>query len=413
VNGRRAPSAEATAHHSDPAAPGTLGAPRSALPSYDLARLRELEFPWAARGEAVYLNNASTGPLPERTVRAVGEFTRLRATPYRLGEELQFATVARSRELCARLVAARPESIALMVNTSYGINLAARALPLPAGSAVLTFDREFPANVYPWMALAAERGVRLERVACDGALPDEEALARRLARGGVSAVAVSWVSFATGYRVSLARLGALCREHGAYFVVDAMQGVGALQLDAPACNIDVLACGGQKWLLAPWGTGFVYVREGLVGELAPSAVGWMSVRGSDDFSRMCDYDFTYRDDARRFEVVTLPYQEFAGLNASLELLFELGPEAVTRHVTALADRIVAWAAGRDDVRLVTPADPARRAGIVAVAPRDPQGAAARLRAAGVAYSLREGAIRLSPHCYNTADEVDAALAALG
>ena len=382
-------------------------------PPYDLPRLRELEFPWAARGESVYLNNASTGPLPERTVAAVAEFTRLRAAPFRMSEDLQFATVARSRALCARLVGARPESIALMVNTSYGINLAARALPLPAGSTVLSFDREFPANVYPWMALAAERGVRLEQIACVDGLPDEDALVRRLARGGVSAVAVSWVSFATGYQVDLARLGRLCREHGAFFVVDAIQGLGARTLDAPACHIDVLACGAQKWLLSPWGTGFVYVRDELVPRLAPAAVGWMSVRDSDDFSRMCDYDFSYRGDARRFEVVTLPYQDFAGLNASLELLFELGLDAVAAHVGALAGRIVAWAASRDDVRLVTPAAAAARAGIVSLAPRDAAAAADRLRAAGVAHSLREGAIRLSPHCYNTADEVDAALGALG
>ena len=387
--------------------------PSLVTPAYDLPRLRELEFPWAARGEAIYLNNASTGPLPERTVRAVDAFTRLRATPFRLSEELQFATVARSRALCARLLGAEPESIALMVNTSYGLNLAARALPLPAGSTVVSFDREFPANVYPWMALAADRGVGLEQLPFADGLPDEEALVRRLEQGGVGAVALSWVSFATGYRVDLARIGALCRAHGAYFVVDAIQGVGAVGLDAVACGIDVLACGGQKWLLSPWGTGFVYVRAGLVRELAPTAVGWMSVRGSDDFSRMCDYDLSYRDDARRFEVVTLPYQEFAGFNASVELLFELGPEAVAAHVAALAGRIVEWTMGRDDVRLVTPTDAARRAGVVSVAPRDPAATAARLRAAGVAYSLREGAIRLSPHCYNTAGEVDAALAALG
>lgn len=382
-------------------------------PRYDLAALREREFPWAARGEAVYLNNASTGPLAERTVAAVGAFTRDRAAPFRLTDERQFATLARSRELCARLIGASPGSIALMVNTSYGINLAARSLPLAAGTTVVTFDREFPANVYPWMAIEAARGVRLERLACVDGLPDEDALERRLERGGVSAVTVSWVSFSTGYRLDLPRIGALCRAHGAFFVVDAIQGLGALTLDAPACGIDLLACGGQKWLMSPWGTGFVYVREALVPTLEPASVGWMSVRGSDDFSRLCEYDLTYRDDARRFEMLTLPFQEFAGLNAGLELLFELGTDAVAEHVAGLAERIVEWAGSRAGVRLVTPADATRRAGIVAVVPSDPAAAVARLRAARVSFSLREGAIRLSPHCYNTADEVDRALGALG
>jgi len=381
-------------------------------PGYSVEALREREFPWAARGEAVYLNNASTGPLPRRTTGAVAEFSARRAEPFRMGEMLQFETLARSRDLCARLIGASAAEIALMVNTTYGINLAARALPIAAGETVVTTDREFPANVYPWMALEKQAGVRLERVPCVDRLPDEEAILRALDRPDVRVLTLSWVSFATGYRVDLARLGRACRERGIYFVVDAIQGLGAATLDVGECAIDVLACGAQKWLLSPWGAGFTYVRRELVGELEPSAVGWMSVRDSDDFTRMCEYDLTYRDDARRFEVITLPFQEFAGLNASLELFFELGPAAVEAHVAALATRIVRWAQCRGDVRLVTPADPTRRAGIVAVAPADPEAASGRLRSAGVSHSLREGAIRLSPHCYNTAEEVDEALRAM-
>lgn len=379
---------------------------------YDVGALRAAEFPWAARGEALYLNNASTGPVPARSVRAVAEFSARRAEPFRMTDEMQFGTLARSRELCARLVGASAADIALMVNTSYGLNLAARALPIRAGETIVISDREFPANVYPWMALERTAGVRLERVPCAGRLPDEEAILAALDRPGVRVAAVSWVSFATGYRMDLARIGRACRERGIYFVVDAIQGLGPATLDVRECHVDVLACGGQKWLMSPWGTGFAYVRPELVRALEPQAVGWMSVRGSDDFSRLCDYDLTYRDDARRFEVITLPFQEFAGLNASLELLFELGPAAVVAHVQGLAGRIVRWASERDDVCLVTPGDAARRAGIVSLVPSDAAAASRRLSEAGVSHSLREGAIRLSPHCYNTADEVDRALAVL-
>lgn len=112
-------------------------------------------------------------------------------------------------------------------------------------------------------------------------------------------------------------------------------------------------------------------------------------------------------------MITLPFQDFAGLNASLDLFFEVGLADVYRNVERLATRIVDWALGRDDMHLVTPAQVWRRAGIVAVAPRDPVAAAQRLTAAGVSHSLREGAIRLSPHFYNTEDEIDAALGLLG
>lgn len=379
---------------------------------YDVEALRRAEFPWTQRGDAIYLNNASTGPLPRRTVATLAEWAALRAEPFRISDALIFETLARTRRRCAELIGASPAEIALFTNTSYGINLAARALPLAPGDVVLTFDREFPANVYPWMALEAD-GISLVRIPTVNGLPDEDTLLLALDRPGVRAVSVSWVQFATGYRADLARIGRACRERAIYFVVDAMQGLGPLTLDVEACHIDVLACGGQKWLLAPWGSGFAYVRAGLIPELEPKAVGWMAVKGPDDFSRLTDYQLVWRSDARRFEVLTVPVQDLAGLSASLELLFELGPDAVATHAASLADHIVDWARLRDDIRLVTPAEPSRRAAIVAVAPPDPQVASERLTAAGIAHSFREGAIRLSPHLYNTLSEIDRALEVLG
>ena len=376
--------------------------------SYDLEMLRAQEFPWATAGDAIYLNNASTGPLPTRTVAASGAFMRMRAEPFRLTDSVQFATLTRARELCARLIGASSAEIALMVNTTYGVNLAARALPLKSGDVIVTFDREFPANIYPWMALE-RRGIRLVRIPCRDRLPDEDALLAALDQRGVRAVSVSWVQFSSGYRADLARIGRACRERGIFFVVDAIQGLGATPIDVKSCLVDVLAAGGQKWLLSPWGTGFAYVRAELIPTIEPAAVGWMAVKASDDFSKLVDYDLTWRDDARRFEVITLPFQDFAGLNASLELMFELGPEAIAEQVAALATRIANWAQTRSDVELITPADPAHRAGIVSFIPADAPAAARRLAEAGVVFSLREGAIRLSPHCYNTNAEIDRAL----
>ena len=379
--------------------------------SYDVDALREREFPWAARGDAIYLNNGSTGPLPRRTVEALADFNERRAAPYLITEEVQFGILRRSRELCARLVNARPEDIALMVNTSYGINLAARSLPLSAGDVIITNDREFPANIYPWMALA-EKGITLERIPCVDGLPDEDALLRALDRPRVKVLTTSWVAFASGYRVDLARIGTACRERGIFFVVDAIQGLGALTLDLASTPVDILACGAQKWLLGPWGTAFVYVRPELVQQLEPQAVGWLATRASENFASLVDYDLTYLPDARRFEVITVPFQDFSGLNASLELLFELGPSAAAAHVAELTARIVDWAKHRPDVTLITPVSPAQRAGIVTLRTRDTAAAADRLTQAGVVFSLREGGIRLSPHCYNTRDEIDAALAVL-
>ncbi|HEU4585338.1 MAG TPA: aminotransferase class V-fold PLP-dependent enzyme [Gemmatimonadaceae bacterium] len=381
--------------------------------SYDIRALREREFPWAARGEAIYLNNASTGPVPARSLARINDFNERRTKPYTISDDDEMGTVRTSRELAARLIGASPEEIGCMVNTTYGINVAARSLPLVEGDLVLSYGREFPANVYPWMALE-RRGVRFEQVPCDAdGLPDEGWLYESLDREGVKAVTVSWVQFATGYTTDLATLGRECHARGIYLVVDAIQGLGARTLDVRECHVDVLACGGQKWLLSPWGTGFVYVRKELIRRMEPGVVGWMATRGSEDFSRLVDYDFTYHDDARRFEVVTLPYQDFAGFNSSVELLLELGPDAVAQHVSGLVDIAVEWASCRRDVRLITPAEPARRAGIVAMVPKgDVRAASERLTRAKVAHALREGAIRLAPHCYNTEEEVRTALAVM-
>lgn len=378
---------------------------------YDVDALRAREFPWAVAGEQVYLNNASTGPLPARTVLAMNAMNAQRARPWEVGWPAQKAVLERGREACARLVGASAGEIALMTNTTHGINLAAATLPLVAGDVVLTFDGEFPSNVYPWMALE-RRGVTLHRVPCRGRLPDEEALLAAMDLPGVKAVSVSWVSFATGYAIDLEAIGAACRERGLWFVVDGMQGIGVRPLDVRRCHVDILACGAQKWLLGPWGAGFAYVREALARTLEPATVGWLAMRASEDFTRLTDYEYRFHDDARRFEVLTFPVQDVAGMSASLGLLEELGAAAVEAHVAALADDIVAWAEGTPGIALVTPAERARRAGIVAVAPRDPEAASARLVHAGVAHSLREGAIRLAPHCYNTRDEVRRALRAI-
>lgn len=374
--------------------------------TFDVDALRAREFPWAAAGEAIYLNNASTGPLPTRAVVAANEYNQLRAEPFRLSDGLQFGTLVKSRELIARLIGARTSEVALATNTTFGINLAAFALPFKAGDVVLAPDLEFPSNIYPWMQLAARRGVEFRRIPCPDGVLEPELVGRALEDDRVRALTVSWVGFASGARVDLAALGALCRARGIYFVVDAIQGLGAATLDVSKFHVDVLACGAQKWLLSPWGTGFVYVRDELVRQLEPHDVSWMAVKGSDDFSRLLDYDLTWREDARRFEFITLPFQDFAGMNASLELFLEIGPAEAAARVATLADTVVRFASACDGVALVTPRDRTKRAGIVSLRPPGAAVAAsARLKAAGVSHSLREGAIRLSPHFYNTEDEV--------
>ena len=374
-----------------------------------LDAVAEREFPRVRREGVAYLNSASTGPLPEAALRVLRDWDARRAEPWRISQAEQFGTLARARAGVAALIGATPGEVALMPNTSYGLNLAMRGLPLGPGDVVVTSDREFPSNVYPWLTLARARGTELVRVPCRGRVADEAALLAALDRPRVKVLVVSWVSFETGVALDLAALGAACRARGIYFVVDAIQGVGALPLDVSRLPVDLLACGCQKWLLSPWGTGFVYVRRDLIPQLDPVDVGWSAVRGSDDFTRLLDYDLTFHEDARRYEVITLAFQEFAAACEALALFHEVGPGVAAARIRRLGDRIVAWAQGRDDMTLLSDPAPSRRSGIVSLVPPDAARASAALADAGVWHSVREGAIRLSPHWFTPADHVERAL----
>jgi cysteine desulfurase / selenocysteine lyase len=381
-----------------PASPFTFHASRG----YDLDLLRSTEFPWTS--DTIYLNHASIGPLPESTRLVLEEFNRGRAAPHKLPDRELFAMLADTRGKIARLVGASAEEIALTVNTGFGIAMAARALPLEPGDIVLVSDKEFPANVYPWLRLK-DRGVSMELVptTVDG-WPDEARLLERLRDPRVRVLAVSLVQFSNGYLVDLDRLSAATRETGAFLVVDAIQGIGQLPVDLSRTRVDVLACGGQKWLLSPWGSGFVYVRRDLIGSLDPAITGWLSFEGTDDLTRLTQYDDTLRADARRFELMTLPYQDFAGLRASLELLLSLGIDRIRDHIRTLHQPVIEWAE-RSGARIASPRG-ASGSGILCVAPEGVKEVHRRLKAARIVCSLREGAIRLSPHCYNTVAEME-------
>jgi len=371
-------------------------------PAYDVTELRSREFPWTSN--TIYLNNASTGPLPASTVRVMHEFIRRRSNPALLPDADLQATLAESRRLLAQLVHARPEEIALAPNTTYGLNLAATGLPLGAGDVVLVSDKEFPANVYPWLRLR-ERGIICELVptTVEG-WPDAARLEERLGDPKVRVLAISLVQFGTGYRADVAHWSRLTRETNTFLVVDAIQGLGQIPVDLARTEVDVLCAGGQKWLLSPWGSGFVYVRKALWDTIRPPATGWMAYMGSQDFTRLTSYDDRLLPDARRFELVTLPFHDFAGLNASVSLLLSLGIDTIHRHIRKVLEPLRYWSARRG-IPLRSPVG-AHESGIVCLAPPEPGNAHQALRSEGVVSSLREGSIRLSPHCFNTVDEIE-------
>lgn len=370
--------------------------------TYDVVALRRAEFPWA--DQRVYLNHASLGPLPARTLKAINDFNTRRAVPFQVvGDDfLSIPTAARAS--AARLINADPGEIGLVQTASLGLNLAAQALPFVEGDLILVSDKEFPSNMYPWKLLKS-RGVGVEVVSCtpDG-WPDEAGLVQRLADPQVKALAVSLIQFASGYRVDLAHLSAETRKRQKLLIVDAIQGVGCYPIDVRATPVDILVAAAQKWMLGPWGAGFIYARRELLPTLAPNVANWLGYEGSDDVTQLTSYHDRHHPGARRFEITGHALQDLVGMTTSAGLLSELGPSAIVEHVRAIHEPVLS-AARKRGITVASPTDAARPC-TLSLRPKDPGALHAKLEAAGIYCSLREGLIRLSPHCYNTIAEME-------
>ncbi|MFP4250672.1 MAG: aminotransferase class V-fold PLP-dependent enzyme [Armatimonadota bacterium] len=362
------------------------------------------EFP--VKDELVYLNHAAVCPIPRRTAAAVSAM----AEEYRDRGSWDYPhileTVRRGRERLADLIGARSHEVAYVKNTTAGLLLAAESIPWREGDSVVVSEIEFPANVYPWLNLQ-RRGVEVRMIEA----PDDRLLTvddyRAACDETTRAIAVSFVQYSTGQRMDIPALAELARDVGAYLVVDAIQGLGALEADVEAMGADILCADGHKWLLSVEGCGLMYVSDRIIGDLDAFWRGWTSVPRPLDFGA---HDQPPRDDARRFEEGSGNILGAAALDASAGLLLEVGMAEVQRRVLGLTDRLIEGLRGIG-CEIASPLEPARRSGIVCF--RHPTRGAdevvARLAEEQIAAASRTGVARLSPHFYNDADEIDATL----
>ena len=354
----------------------------------------------------IYMNHAAVSPLPKPTVEAMRHQAELvmRHGTAKLAE--WWEAIEHTRQQVARLVNARPEEIAFMRNTSDGLSVIANGLRWREGDNVVTAGCEFPANVYPWMRLRAY-GVELRQAPeREGRIETDELLA--LVDRRTRALAVSFVQFASGFRMDLERLGEFCRKRDIVFVVDAIQGLGALPFDVERFHVDAFAADGHKWLLAPEGAAVLYVSSRLLERLEPTLVGWLSVRNWKDsiFAEELTYDLTYREGAQRFESGTLNACGSCGRGASVGLLLEVGVRRIEEHLTALGNELCERLRAKG-YRVISSRRPGETSGIFCFThPRySARDVVARLEQRGIIVSARLGRVRISPHLYNTMDEI--------
>ncbi|MBI4956314.1 MAG: aminotransferase class V-fold PLP-dependent enzyme [Myxococcales bacterium] len=369
----------------------------------------------------VYANHAGVAPASvavttavrqlcddyeERGVGAVGSWVRQRL---------------RLRGKLGTLVGARAADIALVPNTTRGVVDIALCLPWRTGERVVTFAGEFPANVTPWQRAASLFGLELVMLPADEHRVAPEAALERLLgelRRGVRLVAVSAVEFQTGLRMPLGELAACCHAHGAELFVDAVQACGIVPLDVGAEGIDYLACGAHKWLMGLEGAGFLYARPECAAALRPVVAGWLSHEDALGFlfrgPGLLRYDRPLRQSIDFVESGNTNGVGFAALEASLDLLLELGVPAIHAHVSTYLDALEAGLVERG-FRSLRSAEPAGRSGALGVTP--PAGTSvvdlhAALVERGIACAVPDGVLRFSPHWPNALDEVPVVLAAV-
>lgn len=401
----------------------TRPAPREVIPS-PLPAWRD-EFP--VTRNLNYLNHAAVAPLSRRAQQAMQAFLA-EATDFGARDgETWMAGYAACRASIARLIGARPADIALLKNTTEGVATVALGLDWRPGDRILTTGCEFPANLYPWLALRSQ-GVQVELVPHHNGVVDLDAL-RRQAKGtgnvpAAKLVSLSWVQFLHGARLDVAAVGEICREAGALFFLDAIQGLGAFPLDAPASGVHFLAADAHKWLAGPEGAALFYAHPDALPRLTPRVVGWMSVANWADHAAAARLaaapaqPLPWQPDASRFECGTLNTLGLRGLAAAVDLLLETGPGAIAAQILARTRQLASGLRERGAEILGPRADPggeeAACSGIVSfrlpAMPGPPL--LARLRARGICCAERQGYIRCSPHFYNSPEEITQFLAAL-
>ncbi|HMN96088.1 MAG TPA: aminotransferase class V-fold PLP-dependent enzyme [Phycisphaerales bacterium] len=358
-----------------------------------------------------HLNHAGVAPLPAPVAAAMRRVVDAWSTdgPQPWG----YVAIDRLRRLAAELLGVASDEVAIVPNTSTGLAIVAAGLALGAGDVVVTTGVEFPANRYAWEHRIQD-GLALTIVppGPDGLFVDDDAVVEAMRRDfpgrRTRLLAISHVQFASGQRHDIARLAAAAHELGGLICLDAIQSIGAIDVRCGAWEVDFAAADGHKWMLGPEGTGILVVRRAHLERLRPPLVGCMSTASPLDYDR---YDARLHPSARRYEPGCHSIVGIAGLAAALELLLGERIDRVEPQVLRRAAEIAEAlrGAGHRVLSRGHDGDGDRGSGIVAAAPREggpPEALLARLRSAGIHGVVRRGLLRLSPHFYNTLEQVE-------
>jgi selenocysteine lyase/cysteine desulfurase len=363
----------------------------------------------------IWLNAAHQGPLPRLAAEAAGDVLAAKLAPHRIGDEAFVEVPGRLRELLGRLIGAPAQEIILGNSASWGLQVLANGLPWRPGDEVLVLADEFPATVFPWL-VTERHGVTVRQLELGEPVLEPERLQPELSPR-TRVVAVNWVRSLTGHVIDIASLNQVCERSGVHLVLNVTQGLGALPFDVRRHRVAAISCSGFKWLCGPYATGFAWIRPDVLQTMRPVQAYWLALPDGVELDLNREGEHRLRDDlgARAYDVFgTANFLNFIPWAAALEYLLAQGIQAVADHDQALVEQLTGLLEDRG-YRFISPTGAGQRAAIVVISAADParnQAAYRRLTDAGVDAALRAGNIRLSPHLYNTPDQIQYAAATL-
>ena len=358
----------------------------------------------------VWLNAAHQGPLPRVALGALERAATMKRSPQLIADRDFLDVPRRLREAIGELLSVPPQEVVVGNSASYGLQLLVDGLDWRDGDEVLVVANDFPANITPWLALSERAGVRV-RVHEPRApmLTGEEVT--RVATGRTRLLCTSWVNSFTGHLLDVGAVGAVCRERGIVFVLNATQGLGAMPLRPASLPVDALTSSGFKWLCGPYGTGFAWIRSTLLARLRPVQSYWLTLPDGGEVDEALGEPFRPRAPLghRNLDVFgTASFLNLLPWTAAVEYLHGIGVDLIRAHNDRLVQRLLERL-DVEDIRILSPTAQGTRSAIAVFTHRDqdrnPKIHAA-LTAAGIDTALRNGRVRVSGHLYNSEDEID-------
>ncbi len=363
---------------------------------------------WAPIDDAVYLNTAAQGALPTTSYDAVQKALTVKRSPHLSPDAEYFTPSNRLRQSLGQLIGAPADEISLNTGASAGLLNVVHGLEWRRGDEVITAAGEFPLQYATWKPLEQREGIKLTIVSPAGPIITADDIVSAITPR-TRVISISHVRFDDASRLDAARVAEACRAHGIVFVLDITQSCGAIPLDVQALGADVVVCAGYKWLLSPYGTGFMWARREQLDRLRPGPFYWT---GQDigSFGALNMVNPTPTHAARRFDAAeTASYfnLNLTAFDASASFVCQVGAESVFVHNRVLIDTLFA-----ELPKSCTPASPldAQQRGpygcFVAETTERTASLHRILREQGVVVSLRSGRIRVSPHLFNTEDHIE-------